>query len=782
MTKKTKEKRSSPLRLTKQAIGPRIPEGILRYRLIIIMMLCLPVIASVFGLFHIRADFSFEMLFLSGDEEAVFFEEFKKRFEESSRDIIVLVQGEELFSQEGLKRIQTLARTLEDTEGIEKALTVFNAPSIQGTTDGVVIESLVDDILPATAREIEAIKKKALENRIFRRALISEDGSTLALFARLAPYIQTEKEKRPVIESVKTTAKSIMGDRFPVYFSGIPTIQKEYTDEGLSDIRRFFLFSAGIVCFFLYITFRNFAGLYLPLITVLTSVLFLLGLMALFGEKINMINNIVPSLLLVYGIADSIHIIHRYYEELGKGLSKKEALLVTIRHMALACFMTSVTTAVGFLSLTTATIHIIKTFGLFAGAGIILAYLTTILLLPILLSFHTAPRRTGKIWKGQGAIEKILAAIGTLNERYPKRIIAGGMLLFAASIFFCTRVNIESYILEELTEDNPIVQANRIMEDEMAGVFPYIMQISAGSEGDTFEPDFLERVDRLESFIGTQPWIRKTMSVVDILKEMNQAMNNGDPAFYRVPETRELVVQYLFLYGMSGNQEDIDVLVTPDGSHIRLACQGIDMGTRNFFELIRRTQEKAAELFTSPESFHVTGRSFIAQRALNNIIRDMLVSLFTAFGIICITVSLLYRSIKVGIISMLPNLIPLVFTMGFMGLAGMTLRTSTVITFAISLGIAVDDTIHYITRFREELLRSGDYTQAMARTLRTAGRAIVLTTFIMISGFLVFLISNFNAIRDFGILSSLTIGAALVGSLIFLPASLNTFKPWKVEK
>ena len=222
------------------------------------------------------------------------------------------------------------------------------------------------------------------------------------------------------------------------------------------------------------------------------------------------------------------------------------------------------------------------------------------------------------------------------------------------------------------------------------------------------------------------------------------------------------------------------MLLTQDGSYVRLSCQGVDMGTHNYFELKRLTEEKAAELFEPPVSVHVTGRSLLAQRALNNVIRDMLVSIFTAFGVICITVSLLYRSLKVGIISMVPNVIPLVFTLGMMGLFGMTLRTSTVVIFAISLGIAVDDTIHYITRFREELVRTGDYTISMYNTLRSAGRAIVLTTFIMIAGFLVLRVSEFKATQDFGLLASLTIAMALVGSLVFLPAALNLIKPWKV--
>jgi predicted RND superfamily exporter protein len=780
MARLAKPSKGSPRNSLPKGIPPSVPEGILRYRFLILAALLLLAVASVYGIQHLRADFSFEMIFLSSDEEAEFFDAFKKRFEESSRDIIVLLEGESLFSTEGLTLVQQLTDALEEIDGIDKVVNILNAPFIQGTSEGIRIEPLAERV-PEGPSDVEALRKKALANRLFRRWLFSEDGTTLALFARLAPHVQSEKQKRPVVATVRSVADSMVGTRFPVLYSGIPTIQKEYTDQGLRDLRGFVALSTCIVCAFLFVTFRSASGVYLPQTTVVTSVILWLGFMSLFQQKINLINYVVPSLLLVYGIADSIHLIHRYYEELGKGLSKKDALLVTIRHMGVACFMTSFTTAVGFFSLTTATIHIVKTFGLFAGIGILAAYVVTILLLPVLLSLHPAPALTGRIWAGQGTVERLLTVIGTLNERYPRLLLGSGILLLIGSILCCTRINIETFILQELTEDNPLVQANRIMEEEMMGIFSYQIQVASGEPEGALDPDFLARLDQLESFVGSQPWIRKTLSVVDILKEMHQAMHGGDPAFYRVPETRELVAQYLLLYEVSGNQEDIDVLLSPDGSYVRLACQGVDMGTRNFFELKARTEEKATELFSSPASARVTGRSLLAQRALKNVIRDMLVSLIAAFGTICIAVSLMYRSLKVGLVSMVPNVIPLVFTMGFMGLAGITLRTSTLIIFAISLGIAVDDTIHYITRFREEFFRTGDYTASMHRTLRSAGRAIVFTTLIMISGFIVFLSSNFKASQDFGLLASITIGAALLGSLLFLPVTLNMLKPWKAE-
>ena len=703
-----------------ESLGLDISQRILTYRFYILSVIGLLVMGSVYALFHLRADFSFEALIIGEDEEAAFFEEFKERFEESDRDIIILLQGETFFDPDGVAVIRELTEALEKADGVEKVVTVFNAPFIQGTVDGVRIESLAAS-MPESPEEIEELKTKAVKNRMFQRALISEDAKTLAVLARLAPDIRTDKEKRPVVRAAKSITADILGDHFSAHFSGMPIIQEEYTSQGLQEVWMFFLLSAGIVCMFLYLSFRSVLGLYIPQLTVIVSVLLLLGLMSLCGQELNILSNVIPSLLLVYGVSDSIHLIHRYYEELGRGFSKREALLTLIRHMGIACFMTSFTTAVGFVSLMTANIHIVRTFGLFSGIGILIAYLVTIVLVPILLSLRSKPEVRGKRLGRNGLIEKMLTFVADLNERHPKTLIVLGICLFAGSTILCTRVKMESYILEELTEENPIVQANLIMEKDMMGVMPYEIQIAAGKEGLAMEPAFLARVDQLEAFLAGQPWIRKTLSVVDILKEMHQAMNGGDPEFYRIPETRELVAQYLFLYGMSGDQEDLDVLITPDGSYLRLACQGVDMGTNSYFDLKRRTEEKAASLFEPPASCHVTGTSLLASMTLRNIIRDMLVSFLSSFGIILIALALLYRSIKAGLIAMIPNIIPLVFTLGFMGAFGITLRLSTVITFSICLGMAVDDTIHYISRFREELAGTGDYTLSMKRTLSNFG-------------------------------------------------------------
>jgi len=753
---------------------------ILKYRWLILAVIAAVLVLSATRMIRLDADFSFEQMFLSKDPEVAFFDDFQDRFASRHRDIVVLLQGDGIFTTEGLAAIDALTRRLEADPDLDQVTSLTNVDYIEGIGDDVIIHSFVEKV-PDSAAEIEHLRKAALANRLYRRYLISEDGRTTAIFARLGSYLNTEREMRPVIGRVQTATSEEVGDRMEIHYSGIPTIQKEYTYVGMHDMRLFIGISAAIICTALLLTFRNFHGLYLPLLAVSTCVVYTLGLMRICGEKINIISNVIPSLLLVYGIANSIHLISRYYEELRSGKDRREAVLTTIRHMSVACFMTSFTTAVGFFSLCSAYIHIIMVFGFFAGMGILFSYIITILIIPIALSFHPLPRLAGTAWEGGGPVNRVLAAFNSFNRRSSRPVFIVGLVVLVTAVACAFRVNIESYIMEELSEENPIVVANQVAEQDLAGSMPIEIAVDAGEEGGAIEPAVMRAVDALCEYAATEPMVGKAIAVTGILKEMHKAMNGGDEAYYAIPPSRQMIAQYLLLYSMSGKEDMINLFLSADHQYARISIMGSDMGTHAYFALKKRIEEKVSELFPSTAQVRVTGRSLLAQRALSKIIRDMLVSFFLAFVVIFISMSILFRSVRVGLVAMLPNIVPLVATLGFMGAAGITLRTSTVIIFAIALGIAVDNTIHYLSRLRSELAAGREYEEAMGRTMANTGRAILFSSLIMVAGFTVFLVSDFVAMNNFGMLGGLTLTVGLVSSMFFLPACVSLFRPWKAR-
>jgi len=291
----------------------------------------------------------------------------------------------------------------------------------------------------------------------------------------------------------------------------------------------------------------------------------------------------------------------------------------------------------------------------------------------------------------------------------------------------------------------------------------------------------MRAVDTICEFASAEPMIGKAIAVPQILKDMHKAMNGGDEAYYAVPPSREMIAQYLLLYSMSGKEDMINLFLSADHRYARVSLMGADMGTHAYFDLKTRIEEKVSELFPPTAKVRVTGRSLLAQRALSKLIRDMMVSFFLAFVVIFLSVAILFRSVRVGLVAMLPNIVPLVATLGFMGAAGITLRTSTVIIFAIALGIAVDNTIHYLSRLRSEIAEGREYEEAMSRTMANTGRAILFSSIIMVAGFTVFLVSDFVALNNFGMLGSLTLTVGLVSSMFFLPACVSMFRPWKAR-
>jgi uncharacterized protein len=741
----------------------------------------------------LKFDFSTDSLFLSDDPERDFVDEFQEIFGEDDGILMPLFSRNsgEIFTIEFLKQLKIITREIGKLDHIDRSMSIINSPYIKAGEDNFTVKDFMKR-LPRDEQKLAELREIAVGHNIYRNQIISADGKTLGMIIEFEPKYEDVDLRRPILHEInriieegvaRAEAAEPDAGKIEWHIAGIPEVEEEYSRILREDTATFVILSFICVAILLLLVFRNAHGIYIPLGAVGFAVLWTVALMALFDEKINVISNAIPSLLLTIGVADSIHILSRYYEEVGNNLAKREALRSTIKHIGLACFLTSTTTAVGFISLYTAHITLIKNFGLFAGIGVLLAYIVNITWMPAMLSLHGEPTRGIKEKLDHGLMGRFMAACGhaTINHKLPIILVGLGILVF--SIIGASMLKIESHMMEELPDYNPVSVSNTFAETHMTGIIPKEFSI-AGEPGSMKNPDVLRAVDQLQRFIEEDPaYISKTMSLVDMLKEMNQAFHDGDPAYYVVPESRELVAQYLLLYESGGNREDIDRYINFDYSRLRLSAFARDFGTAYHFDFRDKINEQIKGTF--PEQVNevrMTGTSVIASTALDNLINDMLTSVLTAFFFIFVMVVMLFRSVKIGAISMIPTALPTLLTLGFMGVAEIYLRTSTVIIFSVSMGIAVDNTIHFIARFRSEILKDWDYPAAIMRTSLSTGRAIVFTSIILILGFSVMGTSDFLALQNTAILGGATLLTALFASILILPVCLLIFKPYKQPK
>jgi predicted RND superfamily exporter protein len=562
--------------------------------------------------------------------------------------------------------------------------------------------------------------------------------------------------------------------------------------------------------------FRNVMGTFLPLATVGIAMLWTVGLMSLFGLKISVLSSIVPILILIIGIADSVHLLSRYREDAQKYENKREALAHTMLTMVAACFLTTFTTAIGFAALLTTDLYIVQEFGVLTAVGIMIAYVVAIEFLPSVLD--NVPRFRGRIADNfsEELSDRTLTGIARINLRHRGIIFMVVSLVVGISVIGIFRIKNEGSWLQDIRESNPVYQSHKFFEKNLSDVVTLDIILRSPEKG---EINDLERLQKIEAFQrevsswvmpgNDQVRVTQTLSYTDFLKEINRArvIKNAyeeasnkkglqkmaafaevrkkvdDPVLRKLPADQKSMQACLALYNgtpeVKGIDKEYDLvarMTDKDFSSSRLSVR-LQNATSTRIEAFIQFVRQKHKPFANDFSFMPTGKTWLAKKAMDSVIRNMVASLGLAAIIIFFSMSLLFRSIKVGLLAIVPNMLPMVVTGGAMGWIGIPLSFSSVTIFSVALGIAVDTTIHYLARLRLEVAVDHDHTKAMYRALKGAGRPMIFATILLVLGFGSILTSNFKFTFHFGLLGGIAIVTALLGDLFVAPSLFLTFKP-----
>ncbi len=686
---------------------------------------------------------------------------------------------------------------------VEYVISITNTQHIYGknTDDENIVDLIIEPFISQNElnsfriddySELAQLKKSVLESNLLKKQLISEDGKTTAIVLKIDNILTTEGERRGVIVKVMEIFNNYKKNNPELFknlnvqygFSGIPIVQGEYSRLISSDLFFFFFLSAFVMGVVLLYLFKKPHGIFLPLTIVSLAAIATFGIMSMSGESLNIVNNIIPTLILVIGLSDTIHILHRYHFEINEsGLEKQKAIEITFFDLFKACFITSFTTAIGFFSLLSAKIDIIKRLGFYSGVGILLAFIFIILLLPGALYFLKKP--VFKKRKEGIDISGLLLKIHEFNIKHPWKNLIVATLILLIAIYFITKMDINTHMLEELKEDNPIRQGILFVEKNMTGVLPIEISIESksGEKNSILRSDVLKAMDELKKELRKNSSIGFIVTISDYIKESYWAANGSTDNYFVIPDSKELILNY---YGRLKDSEkgerDIGNIVSSNGDKLKLSFAQSDVGLNQFFITIDKLKKDIDKLFPKDINVKITGGTFVAYRALDNIIRDMILSLGLAFIFIAATMIIMLRSFKLGLLSMIPNIIPILLTMGVMGAFGIIVRTSTVLIFSIALGIAVDDSIHFLARYKIEAEKHKNSKDTLKYTMLGTGKAIIFTTVLITIGVMVLLFSDFIAIVHYSILTMVVMVAALLGVLFVLPPLLAIINPLKLKK
>lgn len=705
-----------------------------------------------------------------------------------------------------------------------KSLINVNYMEVQGDT--LTARDFIGNTIPKTEAEREAVRKQALEQKDYLLFYLSTDSKWGAIFIRTnfgaipedepsetaetdvsfseEDFEDTSTVSKPISDSQSDRIRFKRTDMFEYgtfmnalneilhekkyqealtfYPVGNPVIMKFFVDVFGTEMPILMTILMGVMFLVLVILFRSLSGVVWSILIVIFSSLFTIGIVCWLGFTMSLMMEMIILMIFIFGVSDAVHILSGYMYFRKNGIDHQTALRKVYGKSGLACFLTSLTTTVGMLALVFVSIPSIRVFGFTSALGIMTAFAVTLFLFPILLDFwHPVSDRLKKsdknIQRNTSTIQKFLLFIEPFSFRYPKTIVAVFFIIGLISAYGLTKVRVDSNYLEIIKKGHPTRQAHEIVDQFLGGTQSMEILLQFEKIDAMKDPDVLIAMEKLQKDLEVKQdtYVVKTMSLVNAVKDSYKVLNENREDMYILPKDRNTVAQTLLLFD-SANYEDRTQLVSDSYTEGRITIRLYNYGSREYLGFIRDVEHLISQYFDPlkekypDERVEVTGNLAIMMRLCDYISRSQIQSFALALVVITAILFIVFGSLKYGVVAVIPNLFPIVVTFGVMGIFDFALDADTLIIAPIVIGIAVDDTIHFLTHFRAYLIETGDVRKTILHTIREVGQAIVFTTLIIVLGFLVQTSSSHQGMANFGFLTAIAFISALLADLILLPA------------
>jgi hypothetical protein len=689
---------------------------------------------------------------------------------------VVLVDGgqESLLDEKRIAVLKELTADLRASDGAEQVASITDVPRFRVQFGTPMPWGFLVDVPVGEAAQ-EAWRARLLDHPFFVPSLLSEDGTLASVVLQLAGNVDDVVAVRSKIASVREAIALHDGrEGLSISLSGVPAVRADIGDMILQEQFLFVGIALVLMASLMMLLFRRFYGVLVPLVSAITPCLLVFGIMGWVGEPIGLLNQAYFTLIPVIAIADAIHMVSRFREEFQReveaGAAESEeirdlALRKALTHIGAACMLTTLTTVVGFCSLMTAEMPILRTFGLYAALGIALAYLSVLFFIPLALSL-TEPRIEVASRK-TGLMDRALSTCGRWTTRYPVRCLVFSGALVGLSVWQGSKVIVNNHLTGVLPHHSPTHQANVKVDEKLGGVIGVRFDLFSTTGGLT-SPELLSDMLLLEAELESMELVRAVHSPAGLVA-YGATILGGAYAIPSASNVRRVLT-------LEGSREASQSVISEEYDRGQMIVQVRDVGANAFEDLVEEIEPRVKEaLSVHGVEVVTTGTPYVAYAGINRITSDLRSSLITAFVAVTLLVTFLFRSFLVGLLFLPANAVPLIFGYGFMGWMGWPLEPTTGVVFTVALGIAVDDSIHLMARFREELSKGLGLDEAIRESVLRCGRAVTVTSIVLACGFFVDVFSSFPYTQALGGLGAIVILSALYCDLLVLPPLLKLF-------
>jgi predicted RND superfamily exporter protein len=770
-----------------------IARFVLKYRLPLLIFL---LAAAGFMGYHaskVQMSYEFSRAIPTNNPKYIEYQAFRQKFGEDGNLFFIVFQSDQLFSKNIFNDYIQLNNQLRKIAGVEQVLGIPLAMNLkkEDSSEKLKIVRIFSDQY-STQAALDSDRQIFFSLPFYKTLLYNPETNAYMMAVNINKNVLNSAKRVQVVKDI-TDAGNEFGKKtgLSMHYNGLPMVRTNMATKEAAEMKFFLIASVVLSACILLLFFRSISTMALSLAVVLIGVVFSLGTMHLFNYQITLISVLIPPLMVVIGIPNCIYFLNKYHTTFLETREKNTALYEMVRRMGVVTLFCNITAAIGFGVFAFTKSAILKEFGVVAGINIMLLFFISVILIPGMLSYLPIPGNRQMRYLKNRWLASILDKLEIWTLHHKGLIYGITVVILLVSVTGMFRLKSVSYIVDDLPKKDPIYSDLKFIEQNFKGIMPLEILIDTkrknGLRGATILQTMI-KVDSLSKYITSRPEMNRPLSLLEAFKFVRQAYYNGDSANYGLPNQFELsfLAPYLNTKGDTARKDGLlnrlmNSFIDSNKQQMRLSVNMADVGTIHLKEVLSDVEKESAGLFDSSKyAVRLTGSSVTYLEGSSFIISGLKASILWAFVLIAFCMLYLFRSFRILLCSLLPNIIPLVITAGVMGWVGVPIKPSTVLVFSIALGIAIDITIRFLVNYKQELRSSNtDIQQKVINTIHTTGISIIYTSLVLIAGFGIFCFSEFGGTQALGWLTSLTLVMATLTNLVFLPALLMSLNKRK---
>lgn len=762
----------------------RLGSFILKYRLALLISL-----AGVTGLMayyasKVQLSYDFSRAIPVNNPKYKAYQEFKKQFGEDGNLLVIGIRTDQLFTEKLFNAYAGLQRSIRKVKGVDDVISVPSAVNLVKIPDTERLKA--DTIFPDRVldqAEIDSASRLFLSLPFYRQLLYNPETKAWLMGVRVNKDLMASKERIAIVHEIGKLADEFgNSQQLTVYKSGLPHIRTELSVRILKEMRMFIAASIILSALILLIFFRSFTAMWLSLTVVFIGVIWSFATIHLMGFKISVLNALIPPLIVVIGVPNCIYFLNKFHTAWNETGDKKKSLVMMVDKMGVVTLFCNLAAAIGFAVFALTQSQILKEFGYVAGINILALFFISLILIPAVLSYLPPPKSRHTRYLENPRLNRWLGRLERWSLNHRKLIYGVTLGVVVVAVMGIWQLKTLGFIVDDLPKEDKLYTDLKFFEKNFKGVMPLEIVVDTKKKRGATNLGNLARIDSLSQYISTLTDIAKPLSVADGFKFVKQAFFDGDSSSYSMPSEFDVqLLPYLKIgKDSSGGNSFARLLATfmdKDRQQARISVSMGDVGTARLPLILDSVNQRAMQLFPKDKfEVQLTGTSVTFAEGNRYIINGLKDSIFWAFVLIALCMLYLFRSARILICSLIPNVIPLLITAGVMGWAGIPLKPSTVLVFSVALGIAIDITIRFLVNYKQELpLHGHDMKQTVIETIHSTGISIIYTSLVLIAGFIIFCFSGFDGTKALGWLTSLTLVTATFTNLVLLPAIIISF-------